>query len=272
MSPDNKNVADYWNARPCNVRHSTKPMSSSAYAHETEARKYFVEPHIPPFADFPRWHNKQVLEIGCGIGIAAINFAQWGARVTAVDISSESIAVARLRAEALGVDDRITFLCADAENLSQHLAPMPYDLVYAWGSLHHTTKPEQIVSQVWQHYTAPGSLFKVMVYHRHSYKVAMLLLTHFWKILEGVDSVVSAGSEAQTNCPVTKSYTRDSARRLLSGFNVTDMQVEHIFPYSVPAYRRHMYVKKWLFKPIPTNLFRRLERHFGWHLCINATR
>src|SRR5437588_11658959 len=91
-------VREYWNARPCNVRHSTKPIGTREYFDEVEARKYLVEPHIPVFADFDRWRGFKVLEIGCGIGTDTINFARSGASVTAVDLSANSLAIARQRA------------------------------------------------------------------------------------------------------------------------------------------------------------------------------
>ena len=50
-------VRDYWNARPCNIRHSTKAVGTREYFDEVEARKYFVEYHIPGFADFERWRD-----------------------------------------------------------------------------------------------------------------------------------------------------------------------------------------------------------------------
>ena len=65
---------------------------------KSEKRKYFVEPHIPAFAQFERWKGKKVLEVGCGIGTDAINFARAGARVTAVDLSDESLKLAKQRA------------------------------------------------------------------------------------------------------------------------------------------------------------------------------
>ena len=67
-------VKDYWNERPCNIRHSHKEVGTRQYFDEVEARKYFVEPHIPRFAEFESWQGKKVLEIGCGIGTDTINF------------------------------------------------------------------------------------------------------------------------------------------------------------------------------------------------------
>jgi hypothetical protein len=49
------------------------PLLRTKYFDEVEARKYFVEPHIMSFANFPNWNGKRVLEIGCGIGTDAIN-------------------------------------------------------------------------------------------------------------------------------------------------------------------------------------------------------
>ena len=44
---------------PCNIRHSAKPVGTREYFDEVEQRKYFVEPHIPRLAEFPRWHEKR---------------------------------------------------------------------------------------------------------------------------------------------------------------------------------------------------------------------
>ena len=105
-----ENVRRYWDNRPCNVRHSSLPVGTREYFDEVEARKYFVEPHIPAFAEFDRWKDKRVLEIGCGIGTDTINFARAGAEVVACDLSPESIKIARQRAEVFGFADRITFV------------------------------------------------------------------------------------------------------------------------------------------------------------------
>src|SRR6266849_8998431 len=96
-------VQNYWDRRPCNIRHSTKPPGTREYFDEVEARNYFVEPHIPVFAEFPRWQGKRVLEIGCGIGTDTMNFARAGAEVTAVDLSEKSIEIARQRASVYGL-------------------------------------------------------------------------------------------------------------------------------------------------------------------------
>jgi ubiquinone/menaquinone biosynthesis C-methylase UbiE len=264
-------VRDYWNARPCNIRHSTAPVGTRQYFDEVEARKYFVEPHIPAFADFPRWRGQRVLEIGCGIGTDTINFARNGAQVTAVDVSEQSLALARKRAEIFGLNNKIRFCHGDAERLSAFVPVEPYDLIYSFGVIHHTPHPEAVLDQL-RRYTRSGTVIKVMVYHHRSYKVGAILLGEgkgrFWKLRE----LVAENSEAQSGCPVTYTYTREEGRAILErhGFCVTSVQVDHIFPYRVHDYVQYRYIKNWYFRWMPAAMFRALERLVGWHLLMTA--
>jgi SAM-dependent methyltransferase len=257
-------VQKYWDDRPCNIRHSSRMVGTRAYFDEVEARKYFVEPHIPEFADFDGSRGKKVLEIGCGIGTDTINFARCGCKVTAVDLSSGSLSIARKRAEVYGLQSRITFVQANAEELSKSVAVEPYDLIYSFGVIHHSPHPRTIIEELLK-YTRPGTVVKLMLYYRFSWKILWMLLT------EGYEpGFVAKHSEAETGCPVTYVYSKREARKLLSGLNVTDMRVEHIFPYSIPEYRNYEYKKVWYFRFLPSRVFHWLERHFGWHLLITA--
>ena len=262
-------VREYWDRRPCNVRHSAAEVGTPQYWNEVEARKYFVEPHIPGFAEFDRWRGKRVLEIGCGIGTDTISFARAGAEVTAVDVSEVSLQLARQRAETMGVGN-ISFRQADAEELSRVVPPEPYDLVYAFGVVHHTPRPERVMRQIRRHYTRPGSTVKVMVYHCYAWKVLWILLVYghgaFWRL----GDLVARYSEAESGCPITYTYSRRGVRRLLGGFEITDMRVNHIFPYRISDYARYRYVKVGYFRYLPDQVFRWLEQHFGWHLCVTA--
>lgn len=264
-------VRDYWNRRPCNIRHSPKPVGSKEYFDEVEQRKYFVEPHIPGFAQFSKWQGKKVLEIGCGIGTDTMNFARAGATVTAVDLSEKSIEVAKQRAEVFGLGDRIRFYQANAEELSQVVPVEPYDLIYSFGVIHHTPRPDRVVEQL-KAYSKPGTTLKVMVYHRYSFKVLWIMLKYgklqFWKTNE----IVTQHAEAQFGCPIAYIYSKKQGRALLEqhGFKTSDVFVDHIFPYVIPEYVQYRYRKVWYFRWMPEFLFRALERGFGWHLCLTA--
>ncbi len=260
-------VKKFWDSRPCNIRHSPSEVGTLQYFQEVEARKYFVEPHIPGFAEFDKWRGKRVLEIGCGIGTDTISFAKAGARVTAVDLSEQSLALAKKRAALYGLD--VKFYCADAEQLSSVVPVEKYDLVYSFGVIHHTPHPDRVVQQI-KNYVGPGSTVKIMVYNRYSWKVFWILVANgrgaFWNL----SKLVAKYSEAKEGCPVTYAYSPGQARRLLAGFDILGARVDHIFPYKISDYVQYRYRKVWYFRWMPGWLFHWFERRFGWHLCVTA--
>jgi ubiquinone/menaquinone biosynthesis C-methylase UbiE len=264
-------VRDYWDERPCNIRHSREPVGTRGYFDQVEARKYLVEPHIPGFAQFPRWAGKRVLEVGCGIGTDTVNFARSGALVTAVDLSSSSLEVARRRAEVFDLADRICFYQGDAESLDSVVPVEPYDLVYSFGVVHHTPHPERALAQM-RRYVGPSGVAKIMVYNRWSWKVAGIVLRYGNGRVWDAGPLVARYSEAQTGCPVTYTYSRRAAHELLerAGFRLTEMRVEHIFPYKVKDYTQYQYVRTPLFRYLPNSVFRPLERTVGWHLLMTG--
>ena len=264
-------MRDYWNRRPCNVRHSQKPVGSREYFDEVEARKYLVEPHIPAFAEFERWRDKRVLEIGCGIGTDTINFARHGAAVTAAELSEESMKIAQQRAEVFQLSDRIDFYNGNAEELATFVPVHGYDLIYSFGVIHHSPHPEKILDQA-RRYAQPGSTLKVMVYNRRSWKVLWMVLKYGHGNFSRTTELIAEHSEAQTGSPVTYAYTKRELEAMLSrhGFRVTELFVDHIFPWRIRDYVEYRYVKVWYFRWLPETLFRRLERMLGWHLCATA--
>lgn len=264
-------VREYWNRRPCNIRHSPAPVGSREYFDQVEQRKYTVEPHIPGFAEFQRWSGRRVLEVGCGIGTDTMNFARAGARVTAVDLSGESIEVARKRAEVFGLQEQIRFYEANAEQLTGTVPVEPYDLIYSFGVIHHTPHPDRVLAEL-RRYCHADTELRIMVYNRRSWKVFWIVAGQgkgrFWE----ADRWIARHSEAETGCPVTYSYSPAQGRRFLeeAGFRVESVQVDHIFPYRIRDYVQYRYVREWYFRMMPQPVFRWLEKAFGWHLLLTA--
>ena len=250
-------VRTYWNNRPCNIRHSSKSIGTREYFDEVESRKYLVEPHIPDFADFSKYEGKKVLEIGCGIGTDAVNFARAGAKYTGVDLSEQSMELARKRFEVFGLNG--LFLCVDAENLSSHLNGEKFDLIYSFGVIHHSPDPRKIISEAHSLLDDGGEL-KLMVYEKNSWKSAM--------IDAGFDQ-----PEAQFGCPIAYSFDDGDVMELLEGyFMVTEMSNDHIFPYEVEAYKNYQYKLQPWFLEMPPKMRRALELRFGWHKLISASK
>jgi 2-polyprenyl-3-methyl-5-hydroxy-6-metoxy-1,4-benzoquinol methylase len=191
-------VEQYWNERPCNIRHSLAPIGSKEYFDQVEERKYRVEPHIPGFAMFDRWNGKRVLEIGCGLGTESINFARAGAILTVVDLSLESLNMCKKRFEVYGL--QATFVHANAEQLASVLGDTHYgvyDLIWSFGVVHHTPHPPKAIDSIRSLLKVGGEL-RMMVYSKISYKLFFLMReTGHWDFSK-VDSILSTFSEAQT--------------------------------------------------------------------------
>jgi 2-polyprenyl-3-methyl-5-hydroxy-6-metoxy-1,4-benzoquinol methylase len=257
MRPTIQAVQQYWDDRPCNFFHSNKPLATREYFDEVEAKKFRTEPHIPDFCEFERWRGKRVLEIGCGIGTMATNFARHGADYTGVELSANSLDLARKRFDVYGLPGK--FLLANAENLTDVLEPDSYDLVFSWGVIHHSPSPRAIIRNI-DHYVSPGSTVKIMVYATNSWKNFM--------IQAGIDQ-----PEAQAGCPIADTFTASELCDLMGpGYAVRDMHQDHIFSFQIEPYRSGEFQQQPWFQAMPPGMFQALERNLGWHLMMTAER
>jgi len=252
-------VREFWDRQPCDVGQSTEQPGTIPYFEDLANRRYAVQPHIAEFADFDAWAGSRVLEIGCGIGVDSVRFAQSGASVTALDISSSSVALARQNSESHGLSDRIVFTVGNAETLSDYVSPEPYDLIYSVGMLHHTPNPERVINQL-APYVHDNTIVKILVYYRFSWAVAWITLRRgrgqFWRDRH----LIPEFSESQRGCPITNTYSLRAIRRLLEpAFQVTQTRIAHLFPRTG-------------LQRLPYPWFRWTENHFGWHLCVTAKR
>lgn len=266
-------VAAYWNRRPCNCQHSCldPEVQPLAYSLQVKQRKFAVEPHLLDFADPVRWKGKRVLDLGCGIGTESLVFALNGAEVVGLDLSRASIDLAIRRATAEGLLGRCQFGVWNMEDRLPAGDRDAYDLVWAWGSVHHTPHPGRAVWNA-ANCLKPGGELRLMVYHRLSTKALRL-----WALAgfpRDFDAAVARHSEAQPDCPVTHTYTRRMARHLVEGpgLVVESVRVAHIFPWQGDPYGRHEYRKGLPWRWTPGWLFRLLERTMGWHLLVVGRR
>jgi SAM-dependent methyltransferase len=86
-----------------------------------------------------------VLEAGCGIGAQTLTLAQRspGARFTSIDISAESVAEAKRRADAAGLGN-VQFQQADLFDLP--FAPESFDHVFVCFVLEHLSRPVEALA------------------------------------------------------------------------------------------------------------------------------
>jgi len=254
MTATIEEVKKFWNDRPCNIKHSSKEIGTLDYFNEVTKKKFFVENHILHFTKFPRWEDKKVLEIGCGLGTVGINFPFNGADYTGVELSEESLEIAKQRFSLYNQQGR--FYLGNAEELSSFVPVETYDLIYSFGVIHHSPHPEKIVSEI-KKYMNEDSVLKIMLYAKDSWKNYM--------IEAGLDQ-----PEAQYGCPIANTYTKEDVVELLDGYEVLSIEQDHIFPYQIEPYKKGEYVKQPWFDVMPPEMFRSLEKNLGWHLLITA--
>lgn len=248
-------VIKYWNNQPCNIKHSSCEIGTREYFEEVEKRKYFVESHIPAFAEFEKWNGKKVLEIGCGIGTDAVNFAKHGADYTGIELSDVSLEITKKRFDVFGLKG--AFFNLDAQEFEALSAVgRDFDLIYSFGVIHHSPNPQKIIDNCLQ-LLKPGGTLKIMMYAENSWKKMM--------IDSGLDQY-----EAQSNCPVAFTYTNEQIHAMLQRFRDVNIWQTHIFPYKIPEYKQYKYEKEAWFEHMPQDIFRALEQRFGWHLCITC--
>jgi SAM-dependent methyltransferase len=246
-------IRRYWNTQPCNIKHGQSDIGSQEFFREVSERRYRVEPHIAEFAGFHLWAGRRVLEIGCGIGTDAEEFAKAGAEYVGIDLSEQSVALCRQRFDVLELEGE--FHVKDASRSFVDLGQ--FDLVYSYGVIHHFPGIESIIANV-QEVLVPGGEFRFMVYAKNSWKYAM--------IQKGLDQF-----EAQAGCPYAQAYSKDEIHRLLeSGWHIERLRQDHCFMYNVDAYKQGRYELEPWFEAMSESHRQAVREYLGWHLLVKA--
>jgi ubiquinone/menaquinone biosynthesis C-methylase UbiE len=258
MSADTPKLNDvveaYWQAEPC----GTSPdivgdleRGSREWFDRIEEHRYTAEPCIHSVALFTRHHGKRVLEIGVGAGTDHLQWARAGADLYGVDLTKAGISTTRRHLEVYGM--RSNLQKVDAEKLP--FADATFDIVYSWGVIHHSEKPETILAEV-HRVLKPGGQFIGMFYHRPSLVSLRVWLKYGlfagkpWRSFADVlyHHVESTG---------TKAYTVGEMQRMFGAFRETSVTpiVTVYDTRKLPA---------WIANNVP--------RRFGWFLAIKAQR
>lgn len=225
---------------------------------------------VGPFgAIFPylEMRGREVLEVGCGMGCMAMNWAQRGAKMTAVDLNEVSIAQSRQRFGHFGLSG--DFRQADAETLP--FDGERFDYAYSWGVLHHTPGTARAIEEI-HRVLRPGARIGVMLYHRKSflyrYTIAYIdgwlnLERRFLDELKLASRYGDGGREEGN--PHTWPVTKREVHELFAKFS--DVRIEVLGADLPPI------LNAWqpgLHQALPPRLLAALARRYGWSLWITA--
>lgn len=218
--------------------------------------------------NYDRFKGKRVLEVGCGMGCMAMNWALREARITAVDLNPVAVKQTRQRFATFGLKGEIQE--ADAEAL-----PFPdesFDFVYSWGVLHHTPRTKQTINELHRVLKPHGST-GVMLYHRDSllYRYGVKFVEGYLHLENLFLSPVELGARysdagRQEGNPHTWPVTRQEATDVLFD-RFRNVKVETFGADVIPI------LDTWLPRfgaLLPRAMTRACAKRWGWFLWIAA--
>lgn len=193
---------------------------------ELDRRFFYASPFFEgnrPFAGlipFELLKEKRVLEIGCGLGSHAQLLAETGCQLTAIDLTHKAIELTRRRLE-------IKNLIVDLQVMDAEAIEFPdeeFDFVWSWGVIHHSSRPERIVKEVYR-VLKPGGKFRLMVYHLASltalYSIGRGFLTgKFFKGMS-MEEVLNFYSDGY----IARFYTKDQLTKLLRDYGFAKVEL-----------------------------------------------
>jgi SAM-dependent methyltransferase len=265
-------VHDFWNAASCGEEGYAIGADEVTRLEAQAQSRYRLEPYIRPFARFEDARNKDVLEIGVGMGADHIEWAKARPRSLAgVDLTERALRFTQARFAAAGLISKMRV--ADAENLP--FEDGSFDLVYSWGVLHHSPDTAKAFREVGR-VLRPGGVARIMIYHRWS--LTGLMLWGRYGLLRGRPGIsLTEIYSRHLESPGTKAYTRADAEALCLQAGLTApvirIQLNHGDLLEGAVGQRHggtlLDAAKTLW---PRRLLRRLAPFLGLYLLIEARR
>ena len=111
---------------------------------------------IPWLDESGSLRDSSILEIGCGTGCSTVALAEQGAMVTAIDVDENSMAVAKERCAAYGLD--VSFAHANATEVHKLFSGQHFDYIIFYAALEHMTLQERMSAMrtTWEMLSAGG--------------------------------------------------------------------------------------------------------------------
>ena len=217
---DLKDVFAFWNSESCGERDAVGATEKEKFLSETNER-YKLEPYIKTFAEFERFKNLDVLEIGVGFGSDHCEIAKQNPKSLAgVDLTDRAIENTRNRFHTLGYQSSLAK--DNAENLS--FQSNSFDAVYSWGVLHHSPNTEKCFQEVYR-VLKPDGFAKIMIYHKYA-PIGWMLWIKYGLLKGKLFINLSEIYDKYLESPGTKAYTVSEAKELAKLFKKCDISVQ----------------------------------------------
>jgi ubiquinone/menaquinone biosynthesis C-methylase UbiE len=208
----------------------TAPVGTKAYFEELDSRflssvyKYMPWKNIPfeALIPFEELADKDVLEIGTGLGTHAQLLSPRCRSFTGIDLTETASASTGQRLQLFGLPGRV--LRMDAEDMQ--FASSSFDYIWSWGVIHHSADTQRILAEM-NRVLRPGGNATVMVYHRTwwAYYLGALLRGVFRGQLKTYRDLHKL-AQAATDGAIARYYTPQEWREVSRGlFNIESIRI-----------------------------------------------
>lgn len=244
-------IRQYWNEHIHDLEIAKHPLGTKEFFEELDEYRFDKLRYLPKVVNFDGYQGKKLLEVGCGVGIDLIRFAQGGALVTGVDLAEKSIELAEQNFRHHGLTGKLLLGNGEALDFEDNT----FDLVYAHGVIQYTANAQAMIDEL-HRVVKPGGEVIMMVYNRLSW-------LNFLSVTLGV-------SLEHEDAPVLRKYSIGEFRKLLTKFS----QVR-IVPERFPVKSRLQKGMKAIFfnsffVPAFNLIPRFITRNTGWHIMAFA--
>ncbi|HTG74490.1 MAG TPA: methyltransferase domain-containing protein [Terriglobia bacterium] len=191
-----------------------------------DSQTYAPYKRIPfdPLIDFAALRDRDVLEIGVGMGTHAQLLASHARSFTGVDLTETAISTTKRRFEVARVSGKL--LRMDAESLE--FPDRSFDTVWSWGVIHHSSNTPLVLSEI-HRVLRPGGQARIMVYHRGALYFMLGLsgaLGHGWQ----------AAVQRRTDGALGRYYSVPEWKTLAAktGFRVSNVRIFGSIQEAIP--------------------------------------
>ena len=225
-------VFNFWNSASCGEIY----MKGESYFEKSEAQRrsrYRLEPYIFDFAKFESGADKDILEIGVGMGADHLEWAKSKPKsLTGIDLTPRAIEHTTRRLNALGLKSQLKV--GDAENLE--LPEKSLDIVYSWGVIHHSPNTPKAVNAIFRVLRSGGTA-KIMIYHKYS-MVGYMLWIRYGLLRANPFIKLKDIYHLYLESPGTKAYTIEEATELFKEFSHVQISIQlvsNILSHALPS-------------------------------------
>jgi ubiquinone/menaquinone biosynthesis C-methylase UbiE len=200
-------IHDYWNSNPCEGGSKGFPFRNFAY--------------------------KNVLEIGCGMGVDSKRFVDNKVIYTGIDLTEKAVEITKQKTKSSNI------YVMNAENLE--FQDESFDLVYSWGVIHHALNPSNIMKEIYRVLKKDGHVC-IMLYNKFSMryildimflrKILWLFKYHKFNIIRKAlpyptkEEWISINTDT-LGCPMSRVYSKKEALELCKDFTITNTWTEN---------------------------------------------